>query len=224
VTEEFDKFAGSYRSQLDKSLELGGESSAYFVEYKANYIDRLLDTDTSTKILDFGCGVGTLSIALAEHRPKDVIHGYDVSSESLARIPENLKNNGRFTSRVDELDRDYDLIVISSVLHHIAPERRQATMSDLATRLSARGRILVIEHNPLNPMTRWVVAHCPFDDDAILLTPREAKKYCVAAGLPATRCEYIVFFPKLLSALRGLEPKLGWLPAGAQYALTASRV
>lgn len=224
MTEEFDKFADSYRSQLDKSLEVGGESSAYFVEYKANYIDRLLNTNAPTKILDFGCGVGTLSIALAEHRPNDVIHGYDVSSESLARVPETLKHGGRFTTRVNELDRDYDLIVISSVLHHIAPEKRQATIDDLSTRLSARGRILVIEHNPLNPMTRWVVAHCPFDDDAILLTPGEVKRYCVTAGLPATRCEYIVFFPSVLSALRGLEPKLGWLPAGAQYAFTASRI
>jgi 2-polyprenyl-3-methyl-5-hydroxy-6-metoxy-1,4-benzoquinol methylase len=223
MTEEFDKFADSYRSQLDKSVELAGESSSYFVEYKAAYIARTLGTDTPTKILDFGCGVGILSIALAEHRPKDVLHGYDVSAESLDRIPANVRQRGRFTSQLDELDRDYDLIVISNVLHHIAPEKRQATISDLSTRLSPRGRILVIEHNPLNPMTRWVVAHCPFDDDAILLPPREVKQYCAAAGLLSTRRDYIVFFPKSLSGLRGLEPKLGWLPAGAQYALTAWR-
>jgi 2-polyprenyl-3-methyl-5-hydroxy-6-metoxy-1,4-benzoquinol methylase len=223
MTEEFDKFADSYRSQLDKSVELAGESSSYFVDYKAAYIARLIGSDAPTKILDFGCGVGILSIALAEHRPDDVLHGYDVSAESLDRIPANVKSRGRFTSRLDELDRDYDLIVISNVLHHIAPAQRQTTVSDLSARLSARGRILVIEHNPLNPMTRWVVAHCPFDDDAILLPPREVKNYCANAGLTSTQRDYIVFFPKSLSALRRFEPQLGWLPAGAQYALTASR-
>ncbi|HTD28409.1 MAG TPA: hypothetical protein VK660_03380, partial [Xanthomonadaceae bacterium] len=42
----------------------------------------------------------------------------------------------------------------------------------------------MIEHNPL---TRWMVAHCEFDDDAILLWPKEVKPYFVEAGLKAPR-------------------------------------
>jgi 2-polyprenyl-3-methyl-5-hydroxy-6-metoxy-1,4-benzoquinol methylase len=220
--EEFDKFASDYGAQLDRSVGLAGESSAYFVEYKVAYVGRILGSLTPAKILDFGCGVGSLSDALATQRPQDQIHGFDVSAESLNHVAPDLKNRGLFTSDLGELHRDYDLIVVSSVLHHITPERRQATINDLAARLSCGGRILVIEHNPLNPLTRWVVSHCPFDEDAILLWPREVKRYFSNAGLRTLRREYIVFFPRALARLRRFEPQLAWCPAGAQYALTAA--
>jgi hypothetical protein len=72
-------------------------------------------------------------------------------------------------------------------------------------------------------MTRWVVAHCEFDDDAVLLWPRETRKYLLQAGLVAPDRDYLLFFPKALSALRRLETFLAWCPAGAQYALAARR-
>lgn len=222
MMEEFDKFAGDYGKVLDRSVELAGESSAYFIEYKADYVAQILGSPAPAKILDFGCGVGLLSHALATQRPQDTIHGFDVSAESLNQLPTGLGNRGLFTTNLGELHRDYDLVVVSNVLHHIPPDRRQATIADLATRLSHSGRLLVIEHNPLNPLTRWVVSHCPFDDDAILLRPREVKGYCSSAGLHNFRNEYIVFFPKMLARLRRFERQLAWCPAGAQYALTAA--
>jgi 2-polyprenyl-3-methyl-5-hydroxy-6-metoxy-1,4-benzoquinol methylase len=220
---EFDQFASNYKAVLDRSVALAGESSEYFTAYKAAYIERLLGTSARTKILDFGCGVGALSAELARHRPGDEIHGYDVSTESLDQVEAALRDRGTFTAKLDELHRDYDLIVVANVMHHIPVAVRQATINDLAARLAANGRLLVIEHNPLNPLTRWVVAHCDFDDDAVLLWPRETRKYLLQAGLVAPNRDYLVFFPKALSALRRLETFLAWCPAGAQYALAARR-
>ena len=82
---------------------------------------------------------------------------------------------------------------------------------------------MFFEHNPFNPLTRWVVAHCEFDDDAVLLWPRESAGYLAAAGLSDPRRDYMLFFPKALSALRGLEASLRWCPLGAQYAFSACR-
>lgn len=219
---EFDQFASNYKSVLDRSVALGGESSEYFTRYKAVYIDQLLGT-ASAKILDFGCGVGILSVALAQQRPRDVIHGYDVSSASLDQVAPELRSCGLFTSKLEELHRDYGLIVLSNVMHHIPPPERQITILDLAARLAPRGRLLVIEHNPLNPLTRWVVAHCEFDDDAVLLWPGEVRNYFSAADLREPRRDYMLFFPRVLSSLRGLEKSLRWLPLGAQYAFSARR-
>jgi hypothetical protein len=42
-------------------------------------------------------------------------------------------------------------------------------------------------------------------------------------GLQIVRRDYIVFFPRLLSWLRPLEPRLSRCLAGAQYALAAGR-
>jgi len=220
---EFDQFASNYKAVLDRSIELGGESSEYFTEYKAAYIDRLLGRGERRKILDFGCGVGALSSSLARIRPADEIHGYDVSSESLDQVEPAVRAHGVFTSTLDELHRDYDLIVVSNVMHHIPVAERRATIGDLADRLRPQGRLLVSEHNPLNPLTRWVVAHCEFDDDAVLLWPGEVKLYIEAAALRDPRRDYILFFPHLFSALRRFEPLLAWCPAGAQYAFSAVR-
>jgi len=220
---EFDRYAANYKTVLDQSLALAGEGSEYFVEYKAAYIERLLGGGGAAKILDFGCGVGTLSSALARRRPHDEIHGYDVSAESLGKVDADLRERGLFTTALDDLHRDYTLIVLSNVMHHIPPAARATTIDDLASRLAPAGRLLVIEHNPLNPLTRWVVAHCEFDDDAVLLQPREVRKYFAQAQLSVPRRDYLLFFPKALSALRGLEKALAWCPAGAQYALSATK-
>jgi 2-polyprenyl-3-methyl-5-hydroxy-6-metoxy-1,4-benzoquinol methylase len=219
---EFDQFASNYKSVLDRCVALGGESSEYFTEYKAAYIDRILGA-APAKILDFGCGVGTLSAALARHRPQDAIHGYDVSAASLDQVAPTLRERGVFTDRLDELHRDYGLIVLSNVMHHIPVDARHDTIMDLAARLAVGGRLLVIEHNPLNPLTRWIVAHCEFDDDAVLLWPDEVRRYLAAAKLSQPRRDYMLFFPKALSALRGFEGSLRWCPLGAQYALSACR-
>jgi 2-polyprenyl-3-methyl-5-hydroxy-6-metoxy-1,4-benzoquinol methylase len=219
---EFDQFASNYKSVLDRSVALGGETSEYFTAYKASYIDRLLG-NTPTKILDFGCGVGALSLALARCRPRDVIHGYDVSTSSLDKIPPEVREHGVFTNSIDDLHRDYGLIVLSNVMHHIPPADRHDTVMSLAARLAPGGRLLVIEHNPLNPLTRWVVAHCEFDGDAVLLWPREIGRYFAAADLRVPRRDYMLFFPRALSALRSLEESLRWCPLGAQYAFSACR-
>ena len=219
---EFDQFASNYKSVLDRSVALGGEASEYFTAYKAAYIDRLLG-EAPAKILDFGCGVGALSAELAQRRPQDAIHGYDVSALSLDQVAPALRERGVFTDRLDELHRDYGLIVLSNVMHHIPVDARPATIMDLAARLAVGGRLLVIEHNPFNPLTRWVVAHCEFDDDAVLLWPRETGAYLAAAGLRDPRRDYMLFFPKALSALRRFEASLRWCPLGAQYAFSACR-
>jgi 2-polyprenyl-3-methyl-5-hydroxy-6-metoxy-1,4-benzoquinol methylase len=220
---EFDQFASNYKSVLDRSVALAGESFEYFTLYKAAYLDRLLGDRRNSKILDFGCGIGALSSALARMRPQDRIHGFDVSEQSLDRVDADLRRRGLFTSNPDDLHRDYDMILLSNVMHHIPVHARGATVNDLAARLASGGRLVVFEHNPLNPLTRWVVAHCEFDDDAQLLWPREVRRYLLDAKLVAPRRNYLVFFPKALSLLRGLEQTLGWCPAGAQYALTASK-
>ena len=74
----------------------------------------------------------------------------------------------------------------------------------------------MFEHNPWNPVTRRAVADCPFDDDAILLWPRELRSLFREAGYEDVRQDFIVFFPRSLALLRPLEPKLRWLFLGGQ--------
>jgi hypothetical protein len=96
-------------------------------------------------------------------------------------------------------------------------------MKTVLEKLRPGGRVFIFEHNPLNPLTRRAVALCAFDDDADLLFPWQAKRLLRDAGFTNVKLDYIVFFPRQLAFLRGLEPRLGWLPGGAQLLVSGER-
>ena len=60
-------------------------------------------------------------------------------------------------------------------------------------------------------------------DGASLLYPWELKRLLRAAGLSAVALDFIVFFPRVLRAIRPLEPFLAWLPLGAQVCAWGTR-
>jgi len=219
----FDRFAGDYKQVLDQSLAVSGQDSSYFAEYKARYLRRLLSPDFSGKVLDFGCGVGLLSGFLKKHLPAIQLDGFDVSQDSIRKVETGLTAQGIFTSDPSQLAHDYRLIVIANVMHHIPPQERKHVVQDLAERLKSGGSLAIFEHNPANPVTRWVVEHCAFDDDAILLPPAETREYVNDGQLSLKRRDYIVFLPHFLAWLRLLEPLLFWLPMGAQYVMVAEK-
>jgi SAM-dependent methyltransferase len=214
---QFDQFAQDYRQVLNQSVAVAGEDAEYFAQYKARYLARVLSREFAGDVLDFGCGVGLLSRFLKQHLPATRINGFDVSCDSINQIDPALARQGLFTSNSGLLAKDYSLIVVANVMHHIAPEQRQATVQDLARRLRIGGKLAIFEHNPANPITRWVVERCPFDKDVVLLPPAETLSYFADGGLRTVRRDYIVFMPHLFSWMRALEPWLAPLPMGAQY-------
>jgi len=214
---QFDQFAGNYQQVLDRAVAASGEGSAYFAEYKAQYLARALPKRSFTRVLDYGCGVGLLSGFLQKHLQPARLDGFDVSVGSIEAIPSFLKDKGTFTSDRNQLRDDYTLIVIANVLHHVDPADRPTIVKDLASQLNDCGTLAIFEHNPANPLTRRTVDRCPFDKDVVLLPVAETLGLAQAANLTRIRRDYIVFMPHALASLRFLEPSLAWLPLGAQY-------
>jgi len=217
--DDFDKFARDYKAILDKSLKFGGEKGEYFSAYKAGFIARQLGRGFQGKILEHGCGVGLLSQDLLRQFPGSTVDGYDVSALSIGHVPPNLKHQGCFTPDFDQLAGGYDLIVVANVLHHIETPEREKEIVRLKKLLKSGGRIIIFEHNPLNPLTRKIVRDSPLDHGVVLLPSTETILYLKNAGFLNIKRSYIVFFPRIFSVLRWLEPYLSWLPWGAQYAL-----
>ncbi len=220
----FDSFATNYQELVTQSIRITGESSDYFAAYKAAYIARRTAPKKAGRVLDYGCGVGLLSERLKKALPGAQIDGYDVSKESIQRVAENLLSQGVFTTNVDQLGRAYDLIVLSNVLHHVGQEDRPGLILEAGSRLAVGGKLVVFEHNPINPLTRWAVSQCPFDEDALLLSNRETRRYFQQDPLRLMWRDYIVFFPRWLKWLRPMEPLLRCCPLGAQYAVVGGRV
>jgi len=219
---KFDAYAQDYSTLHQESVAASGEPSDYFARYKLACLERWLKPQLESPVLDFGCGTGSLTRHLV-HRCSEV-HGYDPSQQSLHEARKGSPEATFFNAASELSDGHYGLAVLSGVLHHVPPAERLNVLSVVHSKLApGSGRLVVFEHNPLNPLTRKAVADCPFDDDAVLLWPREAKRLLRNAGFRNVKRHFIVFFPRLLASLRGLEPYLGACPLGAQMMLIGTK-
>jgi hypothetical protein len=75
----------------------------------------------------------------------------------------------------------------------------------------------IVEHNPLNPLTRPAVRRCSFDADAVLLRAGTIARLLRGAGASEVKTEFFLTLPTRHRLARGIEPVLGRLPFGAQY-------
>jgi SAM-dependent methyltransferase len=115
----------------------------------------------------------------------------------------------------------YDVVTISAVLHHVAPPDRPVVYRNLLRMLKPTGRLYVFEHNPLNPVTVWVVKNTPIDRNALLVSAAGVRRGLRDAGFDGLRTRYLMFFPPRLTWLRGVEAALRWLPLGGQFVVRA---
>lgn len=228
---EFDQYASRYDAMHRDSIRASGEAPDYFAAYKAAFLARelatLRATDRPVRLLDFGCGIGNLVPHVARELNDVDVVGVDPSAASIDIARANHGGIARFDAIVDDripcADEAFDAVVVACVFHHIAPADRGHWMQEIRRVLRPGGHAVVFEHNPFNPLTRKAVRDCPFDEDAILLRPAELQGLAWGCGMTAVSTRYIVFFPRVLSGLRALEPALSWLPAGAQYAVLARK-
>ncbi len=225
--DNFDQFAKDYRSTHDKSVELSGADSDYFSEYKIVELTSEENSQEKLTILDFGCGDGNSSVYLRKHFSNAQIYGVDVSEKSIEQA--NLKQlpNVSFTSFNGSIlpyeDESFDVVFTSMVFHHINHGLHQQILLEINRVLKKGGRFYNFEHNPNNPLTRKVVRECPFDEDAVLLTPSYHKKIINESSLSLKKINYTLFLPrhKLFKPFVGLEKLLTWCPIGAQYYIKA---
>lgn len=129
-----------------------------------------------------------------------------------------------FSDGCADLPAPVDLGYCNGVFHHIPVEQRAATMSFVARNVLPGGLFSLWENNPWNPVTRYAMSRVPFDADAILVWPRQARRLLRAAGFEILRTDYAFFFPHFARALRPLERGLRWLPMGGQYHVLARRL
>jgi SAM-dependent methyltransferase len=218
---KFDAYSRSYEELHAASVSASGEPSAYFARYKLQCLQRAA-VPTTQPILDYGCGIGSLTTLLAEEFSD--VHGYDPSAESIRLARERIPGAKLYEHDRDVPDDHFSTVVLSGVLHHVLPAQRRELLGTVLSKLKPGGALYVFEHNPLNPLTRRAVAACEFDDDAILLWPWEVVRELRGAGFARVVLDYIVFFPRPLAWLRPLEPRLAWLPLGAQTLVRGTRI
>jgi SAM-dependent methyltransferase len=221
---EFDKFAEEYLEAHARNVKFSGEDPSFFARYKLDELRRrwtALKLPEPADVLDFGSGIGNSLPHLKRVFPGARLTGLDVSEKSLAvaarRFP-GVAELVRYDGGEPPLpDASFDLVFSACVFHHIPPEEHVGLLRSLRRLLRPGGVLAVFEHNPLNPATRYIVATCPFDENAVLIPAPVFAARQREAGFSGIKVAFTGFFPGPLAAFRPLEPLLSPLPLGAQY-------
>jgi SAM-dependent methyltransferase len=121
------------------------------------------------------------------------------------------------------LGEPVDAAYCNGVFHHISEGDRLDAARNVYDVLRPGGVFGFWENNPWNPGTRLVMRRIPFDRDAVLLSPPEARRLLRRAGFTILRTDHWFIFPWWLKVLRPLERLLSRLPIGGQYQILAQR-
>ena len=222
MTELFDSYHSRYRDVVQSSIDFAGLPHGFFMRAKANLLRELIAQRLGSEkpaLLDVGCGIGSLHPLLRDM--VGLLCGIDVSSASIAQArADNSHGSYRdFNGRNFPFDdASFDLATAICVMHHVPPAERKNFMSEMRRVVRPGGLVCVVEHNPLNPLTRLAVSRCEFDRDAVLLGAGMTRKLMAASGLREIDARYFLLLPWEASSARRVENALGNMPLGAQYA------
>ena len=226
----FDTRAPDYQEQLSRGLELSGESKEYFARARLAHL-RGFWAETGRPeprtIIDYGCGVGDVTVLLAELFPRARVLGVDPSKTFVEQARSALRSD-----RVDFLPLEGyaplaagpgELVHLNGVVHHVPPGERRDFFRALHASVAPRGLVALFDNNPWNPGTHLVMRRIPFDRDVLPVPAGRVARHLREAGLRVLRKRFLFYFPAALRSLRPLERALEGLPFGAQYALYAER-
>jgi SAM-dependent methyltransferase len=235
---EFDAYAPGYAAGMEDPVKrlVGGEFAS-FMDVKSRWLLRDLarrplksaaDLSAAT-LLDFGCGTGELLQSLRRLGFPGELRGCDVSAEMLALAAQRWCGGTApqwqpiDTGELPYPAASFDLITVCCVLHHVVPAERPGVYAKLARVLKPGGRVVVFEHNPYNPATRWIVSRAPIDRNAILVSAGAVRRGLADAGLTDLTTHYFLFFPPRFAWLHTAEAALSWLPLGGQYVVIGEK-
>lgn len=115
----------------------------------------------SKKILDFGCGTGTLARMLALTGAK--VYGYDPTPECIAEalviepslIPSTHLTPRTLTSNWERIDNNFNIVICADVLSHLDSTQHQLAMDRMVASLKEGGScyLWVNKHTTVLPVS-----------------------------------------------------------------------
>jgi SAM-dependent methyltransferase len=224
---QFNQYARNYDAVLNGALSATGEDKGYFARGRVNWFSQCLRKLEigPARVLDYGCGTGSTEPLLLQALDCASVIGIDPSEDSV-REAQGLHPSQRITflplARYKPT-ADCDAAYCNGVFHHIAPAQRISSLRLVFDSLRPGGVFAFWENNPWNLGTRYVMSRCPFDHDAVTISPPEARTLARDAGFEVLRVDHLFFFPGFLGWLRGLEPALRRFPFGGQFQVLCRR-
>lgn len=224
---EFDAYAPQYDAALNQGLSLTGEGKDYFARGRLHWLARRLNQfDVSPdSVLDFGCGVGDATPHFFDILGVRRVVGVDISAESIALARQRHGSaQAKFATPADfSSGEPVQLVFTNGTFHHIPPQQWLDSLRWIHSALQHDGWLAFWENNPWNPGTRWVMSRVPFDRDAQMLRPGQARRLLGEAGFCVVLTDFVFVFPRILRYFRRFERRLCKLPLGGQYMILARK-
>ena len=227
--DDFDAYAANYREIHSKNISLSGAESSYFAEMKVAFLKKF-EKNTPLKVLDVGCGDGLTELYFEKHFYDFKLTGIDVSKKSIEVAKERDLVTASFSHYngrdIPFSDNSFELVFVAGVFHHINFALHHSLLLEINRVLKKGGRLYFFEHNPINPLTKYLVKTCVFDEDAKLLPHQYSKKILKKVLFNIVNTHFIIFLPRMpwLKRLWGIEKYLEWLPIGGQYLIRAQKL
>jgi len=226
LSQLFDAYDANYREVVQSSIDFSGLPHDFFMQAKADVLARALRSRFGAahagRLLDVGCGVGTLHPYLSGLF--DRISGVDISAPCIGEAAQRCPGNSYAVAAPGAPfpGGPYDVTLAVCTLHHVPPEQWRSFIADMVRVTRPGGLVCVIEHNPLNPLTRIAVHRCPFDADAVLLRSGRSEALLKSAGAKEVETSFFLLLPTAKPIARRIETLLGAVPLGAQYLTCAT--
>jgi ubiquinone/menaquinone biosynthesis C-methylase UbiE len=117
------------------------------------------------KILDLGCGTGTLTLMIKRVHPDATITGLDGDAEVLdiARrksVGVNVQWDEGLASLLPYPDSAFDRVVTSLVIHHLTTDGKRRAFKEIYRVLKPQGQLHVLDFGaPLSPLASFMTSY-----------------------------------------------------------------
>ena len=113
------------------------------------------DVRPDMRVLDLGCGTGTLTVMVKRRQPGAEIVGIDPDPEMLDRARSKAGRAGveiafdqGFASGLPYLDGSFDRVLASMMTHHLAPDAKRQAFTEVLRVLRPGGQFHLVDFGP----------------------------------------------------------------------------
>ena len=139
------------------------------------------------RVLDIGCGTGTLALMVKQAEPKAEVFGLDADPEILERARSKAAQAGLdvqldqgFSTELPYQDDFFDVVLSTLFFHHLAGADKRRTAAEIARVLRRGGELHVVDYGrPTDPLMRGAITTVRLFDGL------EQTRDNVAGALPA---------------------------------------
>ena len=124
------------------------------------------------RILDIGCGTGTLATMVKLQQPQVDVVGLDPDPKALQRAKRKAEHAGAavdfvlgFADAIPFPDASFDRVMSSFMLHHLTLDGKRAALADVARVLKPGGTLHVVDFVSAGDRPRGVFARMLHADD-----------------------------------------------------------